>query len=218
MTEFLRITAIEAMKLRRTLALKVSIIVPLAVIGITLAMNLLRSSGSEFVGDHPNGWDTLMLDQTLILWLFVLFPLFVTLEAALLAGVEHRENNWKHLFALSIPRWTIYMAKLIVGFGLVVISSVVLAVGTVAQGWIIATFRPDLGLSLPVPWDLVFLRNFGFLPAALFMLAVQIWVAIRWRSFTVPMAVGVVGTMFGIMLLRTLKNGDSTPFGPFLAS
>jgi hypothetical protein len=208
MSEFVRIISIEAMKLRRTLALKVSIMVPLAVIAITLTMNLLRSYGSEFVGDHPNGWDTLILDQTLILWLFVLFPLFVTLEAALLAGVEHRENNWKHIFALPIPRWTIYMAKLMVGFGLVVVSSVVLAVGTVVQGAIIAMFRPDLGLSLPIPWDLVFLRNFGFLPAALFMLAIQIWVAIRWRSFTVPMVVGIVGTMLSIMLLRTLKSAS----------
>jgi len=216
--DFLRVAIIEAMKLRRTLALKVSIIVPLALIGLTLAVNLARTSGSEFVGDHPNGWDTLMLDQTLVLWCFVLLPLFVTLEAALLAGIEHRENSWKHLYALPIPRWTIFASKLIVGFALVVISSVVLALGTVVQGWILVTFRSDFGLPPAIPWDLIVLRNFGFLPAVPFMLAIQIWVAIRWRSFTVPMAVGIAATMITIMLLRTLKSGDSTPFGPLLAA
>jgi len=218
MAEFRFIVSVEAMKLRWTLALKVSIFVPLALIGLTLATNLLRTSGSEFVLDHGTNWDSLMLDQTLILWCFVLLPLFVTLEAALLAGIEHRENNWRHPYVLPIPRWTIYASKLIVGFALVIISSAVLAIGTAAQGWIIATFRPDLGLSLPVPWDLVVLRNFGFLPVVLFMLSIQMWVAIRWRSFTVPMAVGIAATMLTVMLLRTLKNVDSTPFGPFLAS
>ncbi len=50
------------------------------------------------------------------------------------------------------------------------------------------------------------------------MLAVQTWVAIRWRSFTVAMGLGIGSTIIGIMLLRSLKNIASTPHGPLLAS
>jgi ABC-2 type transport system permease protein len=158
-----------------------------------------------------------MLDQTLVLWCFVLLPLFVTLEAALLAGIEHRENNWKHLFALPVHRWTIYGSKLIVGMALVCVSSLVLAVGTALQGWLLVEFRPDLGVTYPIPWDLIILRNFGFVPVVFLLLAIQLWVAIRWRSFTVPMSVGIAGTLIGVMLLRTLKNSVSTPAGPLIA-
>jgi hypothetical protein len=42
--------------------------------------------------------------------------------------------------------------------------------------------------------------------------------AIRWRSFTVAMGLGIGGTVIGIMLLRSLKNIASTPHGPLLAS
>jgi hypothetical protein len=218
MNELLRVTKVEILKLRRTLALSAAVVVPFVVIAMTMAMNLSRSRGTRFVMDHPNGWDTLMLDQTLVLWCFVLLPLFVALETALLAGLEHREKAWKHLFALPIQRWTIYASKLLVGLALVCLSSVVLAAGTAFQGVILLKFRPDLGLSQPVPWALIFSRNFGFIPVVLLMLAVQLWVAVRWRSFTVPIGVGIVGTLIGIMLLRTLKNSVSTPFGPFLAS
>lgn len=218
MTELLRVTLVELFKLRRTLALWAATLVPLVVIVMTMAMNLSRVSGTEFVLDHPNGWDTLMLDQTLVLWCFVLLPLFVALETALLAGVEHRENTWKLLYALPIQRWTVYVGKLVVCFVLVCLSSLVLAIGTAFQGWILLTFRPDLGLSPPIPWNLILFRNFGFVPVVLLMLAMQMWVAVRWRSFSAGMGLGIAGTLIGVMLLRTLKNSVSTPLGPVLAS
>jgi ABC-2 type transport system permease protein len=86
------------------------------------------------------------------------------------------------------------------------------------EGLVILTLRPDLGLTQPIPWVLILLRSFSFVPAALLMLAVQTWVAIRWRSFTIAMALGIGSTVVGIMLLRSLRNIESTPYGPFLAS
>ena len=218
MNELFRAMQVEVFKLRRTLALWSSLLVPAVVIAMTMAVNLSRSQGTEFVLDHPNGWDTLMLDQTLVLWCFVLLPLFIALEAALLAGLEHRENTWKQMFALPVRRWTIYVSKLIVGMALVCLSSLVLAVGTAFQGWLLVKFRPDLGVTYPIPWSLILLRNFGFVPVVLLLFAVQLWVAIHWRSFTEPMTVGIAGTLIGITLLRTLKNSVSSPAGPLMAS
>jgi ABC-2 type transport system permease protein len=185
---------------------------------MTTAMNLSRATGSRFDPDQPNGWDSLMLDLVLFLWCLVALPPFVSLETALLAGLEHRENTWKHLFALPIPRWTIYAPKLLVGFALVCVSSLVLALGTGLQGLVLLEVRPDLGLTWPVPWGLILLRSFAFVPTVLLMLAVQTWVAVRWRSFTVAMGLGIGSTIVGIMLLRSLKNVASTPQAPFLAS
>jgi ABC-2 type transport system permease protein len=218
MKDLVRAVRVELLKLRRTLALWASLLIPLAVIAMTTAVNLSRERGTKFVLDEPNGWDSLMLDLTLVLWCFVVLPLFVTLETALLAGIEHRENTWKHLFALPIPRWTIYVAKLLVGFSLVCVTSIVLAAGTCMQGWILLTLRPDLGLSAPIPWDLILWRSFSFVPPVLLMLAIQTWVAVRWRSFTIPMGLGISCTAITIMLLRTIKNHMSTPYGPHLAS
>jgi lantibiotic transport system permease protein len=143
---------------------------------------------------------------------------FVALETALLAGLEHRENTWKHLFALPIRRWTIYVPKILVAFALVCVSSLVLAVGTALEGEVLLSVRPDLGLTQPIPWSLILLRSFSFVPAVLLVLALQTWVATRWRSFTVAIGLGIGATVVGIMLLRSLKNIESTPYGPFLAS
>jgi len=218
MIDLVRTTRMEVLKLRRTLALWASLLVPLAVIAMTTAMNLSRAMGTRFDPDQPNSWESLMLDLVLFLWCLVGLPSFVALETALLAELEHRENAWKHLFALPIPRWTIYVPKVLVAFVLVCVSSLVLTVGTGLEGLILLWLRPDLGLTQPIPWGLILLRSFSFVPAVLLMLSVQTWVAIRWRSFTVAMALGVGSTIVGIMLLRSLKSIASTPYSPFLAS
>jgi hypothetical protein len=218
MIDLVRATRMEVLKLRRTLALWASLLVPLAVIAMTTAMNLSRASGTRFDPDQPNGWESLMLDLVLFLWCLVGLPPFVALETALLAELEHRENAWKHLFALPIPRWTIYVPKVLIAFVLVCISSLVLTVGTGLEGLVLLWLRPDLGLTAPIPWGLIVLRSFSFVPAVLLMLTVQTWVAIRWRSFTVALGLGIGSTIVGIMLLRSLKNIASTPYSPLLAS
>jgi len=218
MIDLVRATRVEVLKLRRTLALWAALLVPLAVIAMTTAMNLSRAPGTRFDPDQPNSWDSLMLDLVLFLWCLVGLPPFVALETALLAGLEHRENVWKHLFALAIPRWAIYVPKLVVAFALVCVSSLVLAIGTGLEGMVLLDMRPDLGLTLPIPWELILLRSFAFVPAALLVLCVQTWLAIRWRSFATAMGLGIASTVVGIMLLRSLKNIASTPYGPLLAS
>src|SRR5579859_2264139 len=218
MIALVRATRVEVLKLRRTLALWASLLVPLAVIVMTTAMNLSRAAGTRFDPDQPNSWDSLMLDLVLFLWCLVGLAPFIALETALLAGLEHRENTWKHLYALPIRRWTIYMPKILVAFALVCVSSLVLAVGTALEGEVLISIRPDLGLAPHIPWGLILLRSFSFVPAVLLVLALQTWVAIRWRSFTVAIGLGIGATVIGIMLLRSLKNIESTPYGPVLAS
>ena len=39
------------------------------------------------------------------------------IETALIAGLDHSENQWKNILALPVPRWTIYIGKLLVACG-----------------------------------------------------------------------------------------------------
>ncbi len=148
MIDLVRSTRMELLKLPRTLALWAAIFVPLVVIALTTVINLSHATGSRFDPVQPNGWDSLMLNLVLFLWCLLGLPLFVALKTALLAGLEHRENSWKHLFALPIQRWTIYAAKMLVAAGLLCLTSLTLAVGTGLEGFrIILALRPDLGLA-----------------------------------------------------------------------
>jgi ABC-2 type transport system permease protein len=210
-----RASRVEALKLRRTLALWAALLVPLLVVAMTTALNLSRETGPRVAGGPAAPWDSLMLNLVLFLWCLIGLPLFVALETALLAGLEHRENTWKHLFALPIPRWTIYVAKLLVGAGLVCVSSLVLAAGIGVEGLILLSFRPGQGLTQPIPWDLILFRSFSFTAAALLMLAIQTWVAIRWRNFVVPVGLGIAGTVAGLVLGISARTAEFASFFPW---
>jgi ABC-2 type transport system permease protein len=194
----MRATRVELLKLRRTLALWLSVLIPLVVIAFTLLGTLARDPGTRIAGRSP--WDTLVLNFVFFLWCLVGLPLFVALETALLAGLEHQENTWKHLFALPVPRWSIYGAKLLVGALLIVISSVTICIGVVVEGLTLHMLRPDLGLDLPVPWATIIQYTVTFTLAALLILALQTWVATRWHSFTFALGLGIAGTVAGLLL------------------
>ncbi len=214
MSDLLRATSIECFKLRRTLALWASLLVPLLVTVMTTALGLSRGTGARFLPEQVTPWDG-MTGVVLSLWCLVGLPLFVALMTALLAGLEHREHAWRHLFALPIPRWTIYVAKLLVGGGLLCLSSCVLAVGMALEGVLIHTLRPDLGLSLPIPWDLILLRTLSFTLASALLLAVQTWVAIRWRSFVVALGLGIGGAVTTVVLRNVNESSSFAPVARF---
>jgi hypothetical protein len=212
--DLVRATRVELLKLRRTLALAVALIVPLVVIVMTTVLVLSRDAGTR-LGGSANPWDTVMLNFVLFLWCIVALGPFVALETALLAGLEHQENGWRHLFALPVSRWSIYAAKLVVAAGLIVLSSVVLDLGFAAEGIVIVTFRPDLGLTLPIPWSSLIGRSVEFTLAAALALAIQSWVATRWHSFPLAAGLGIVGSIAGLILSISPRAASIARFFPW---
>jgi len=195
-----RASQVEVLKLRRTLALSASVLVPLLVVAMTAANILARDVSGPLGNPQTEPWNSLTINFVFFLWCLVALPLLVALETALLAGVEHRENAWKHLFALPVPRWSLYAAKLVAGAVLLCISSAVLALGVGLEGMTLNALRPALGLSSPVPWGPIFAAAAAFSLAALCQLAIQTWVAIRWRSFPLALGLGITGTVAGLVL------------------
>src|SRR5574340_188865 len=115
MTALVRALSAELLKLKRTLALWLAFALP-AVIVFLFFLNYFQR-GEFLIREDADSWKWLA-QNVLILWSMLFLPLFTALETALLSGLEHSEKNWKHLFALPIPRWTIYTAKLLAGLGL----------------------------------------------------------------------------------------------------
>src|SRR5258708_9344694 len=103
MTYLIRALHAEILKLNRTLALAMVFIAPLAV-NLLAWFVILRSRGQS---DAP--W-TQFANNTMFVWSVLMMPLFVTLETALLGGLDPGAADWKHLFALPIPPWTIFAA------------------------------------------------------------------------------------------------------------
>ena len=188
----------ETLKLRRTLALRMTLVTPAVVVALCV-VEFVANDGLGGQGDPQRAWRA-FAGASFALWAFLMMPLFITLEAALLAGIEHSDRQWKHLLALPVPRAVHYLAKWFALVALLLATAIVF-VGLIAVGgWTLMHIHPSSGLGGWPPWWWLLRSGIGMVAAALFMAAIQLWVAIRWSSFTIAVAVGMSATVAGFVI------------------
>lgn len=210
MTALARALSAEILKLKRTLIPAMVLISPLAIILLNVFTLLLMR---QYYTDEPvEVWDILVRNGYSF-WTLLMLPLFVTLETALIGGLEHGPSIWKHLFALPIPRWSIYAAKLIVILAIVALSMLVLIGGNWLVGLALGALRLDgLVLAARFPWRLV-LEVGGLVYAlSLLMIAIHVWIATRWSSFAVASGTGMVATVAGFLIANSERWSKVFPW------
>lgn len=196
----------ELLKLKRTLAIRMVFVTPLLV--ATLLFLILwekRTVAADF-----NLWDTLT-KISLSSWAVFMMPLLITLETALLNGLDHGEKNWKHLFALPIPRHAVYAAKLIVAQGMILVSTLFLMVLAILIGLFFKYWRPDMANAGAPPVGLIFKQAAMVWLASWLIIAIHNWISIRWAGFALALGFGMGGVFFAIFA-ASAKVGKYYPW------
>ena len=132
------------------------------------------------------------------LWSFFVLPMTVTALSALLANIEHAPRAWDHMFALPVRRWRMFASKAIILMSVVGVMTALLAIELWIVGALFTAFSPETAPQGAFPWPLAF-RILGMMWAtSLFMAMIQLWVALRFRSFIAPLTVGLGGTFIAV--------------------
>ncbi|RTQ45899.1 hypothetical protein EJV47_24020 [Hymenobacter gummosus] len=202
--------AAERIKLRRTAALRLVVGFAAAPVLIIFAVFYFRGATLLTPGQSPwvpylhNAWRT---EVTLLL------PLFAVLLTSLVVQVEHRAGTWKHLLAQPVPRRTLFVGKLLTVLGLSLLAQTLHAALLLLTGWLLTVLRPELGFqhyATPLaPLAAAVLRIYA---GTVGIVAVQYVVSLAWRSFVVPIALGLVGTVLALTVLR-IAHADLLPYG-----
>jgi hypothetical protein len=196
----LRAFSAETLKLKRTLALGLALLAPLLVIGLQCLV-ALHSSFSLEVGENP--WLAFSQGVT-ILWGLLMLPLFVTLQTALTANLEHGEKTWKQLYAMPVPRWTIYAAKTIINLAIIGLSTAVLGFGQIAAGLILGVIKPSLHFAeWPVDWQPILFQAGAIYLGAWLIIAIHTWISLRWHSFPLASGVGIAATITSFIAINS---------------
>ncbi len=195
-----RAISAEMLKLRRTLAIKMVFVAPIAVVLFTLFIASQAPFTTLQQGPRVDPWRVLTRIN-LQFWGLLMLPLYVTLQTALIAGLDHADNQWKALFARPVPRWTIYVAKLLIVIAMATISAFVLVVAIAAEGEFFRWYDAGLGFSAAPPIRVLLRQAAQMTGLGFLFLTIQHWVSLRWRSFSVAVGVGVVATIAGMAML-----------------
>ncbi len=193
MISLLRAVHAEILKLKRTLAFRVILVLP-CLVGLLEFFIVWRTK--KFPPSF-NLWQTLPTN-TFQVWAIFMLPLLITLETALLNGIEHSDKQWKHIFALPVPRQSIYLAKFIVAQALILISTVVLGVLIVIVGVAATYMRTELANAGPVPFGWIAKYTLLVWIAGWFIIAIHTWISMRWSGFPIALGAGIGGTFFAL--------------------
>jgi ABC-2 type transport system permease protein len=186
----LSVLSVEIRKLNRSLALLLALAAP-CLIGIFAFFNISRF-------DRPGPWEQ-WLTTSVGIWAFFMLPMSVTALTALIAQMEHAPRSWDHLRSLPVPRWRLYAAKLVCVLGLVVVMSVLNLAITWTAVELAATLKPAIRpTGVPDVAGTAWLLA-KVLAAALLMVAIQFWTAMRFSSFVPALALGIGGTFFAVV-------------------
>lgn len=179
---------VELRKLKGSLVLLLCAVAPLIVAVFLLAMATRMP---------VMGWNEALANGA-GLWSFFMLPMTVIALSILLAGVEHGPRAWDHILALPVPRWRIYAAKAAVMMLLIGAMSAMLLVEVRAAGWLLAKVAPAKAFTGDFPWRVGLELMGAMWAASLFMGMLQLWTAIRFRSFVAPMGLGLAGTFIAV--------------------
>src|SRR5262245_28162808 len=106
-TTLARVLSAERLKLKRTNALRLVVIAPMVVVAL-LADLISQAPDSPLGRQRENNWLTLTR-IILSLWTLLALPLYIALQTALIAALEHSDNQWKAVLARPVPRWMVYI-------------------------------------------------------------------------------------------------------------
>lgn len=161
------------------------IVLPLIPAGLGTAnylgnLSLLKSS-----------WYSLWTQHTLFASFFFL-PALLAVYCAWIWRLEHTDHNFNSFLTAPVSAWVIYLGKLIPAIAVSVLAQAIIGVLFVISGKL-------AGINDPLPPEL-----FGWLLCgalgSVAVCAVQLFLSLLIRSFAIPVALGLLGGIAGLMV------------------
>ena len=184
----------EIRKLNGSLALLLLLVAP-AFPGVLALLSL-------FSAEHAPRWGSIFSDFVLPIWAFFLLPMTVTAFTTLVAQIEYKGRAWDHLLALPIARWQIFGAKAIVVLGAAMAMTTLSVLFTLFGAWLGGGLTGLMPIG-DVPWRHIAQSASMIAASAAWFTLLQLWVALRFGSFVVPIAFGIGGTLVAIAISMT---------------
>ena len=159
---------------------------------VILVARLMRARQLPDIYRAADFWQRLWIMSWESMTLMIL-PLSISLVVSLMAQIEYRNNTWKQLHASPQSLATIFFAKLTVVLGMVLLLFVWFNVAMYVIVMIPVLLLPSVDApAAAIPVAYLLRRTTSFFIDILPIVALQYLLALRFRSFVVPLGIALV--------------------------
>ena len=189
----------EMLKTKRTASFYFTIVMAVVIPAILL-LNML-TGGEDLTAirkDPLNGIFELGAERTGFLFL----PMFVILVCTLLPQIEYRNNTWKQVFATPQTKGHVFLAKLLNVHLLLILFLIANLIFLSMVVVITHLSIPSLQLlQQPFNTATLLVRTANMYLVMLALCSLQFWLGLRFRNFIIPISVGLVLWILGMILV-----------------
>mgnify|MGYP000018004798 CR=1 FL=1 len=137
-----------------------------------------------------SSWYSLWTQHTLFAAFFFL-PALLAVYCAWEWRLENTDHNFNSFLTAPVPTVALYLAKLLPAVGVSVLTQLVVGLLFIASGFL-------AGIREPLPPQLLEWLGCGAL-GSIAICAVQLFLSLVIRSFAIPVAIGLLGGIAGLM-------------------
>ena len=130
----------------------------------------------------------------------LILPMLIVFIAYSVNSIEHKADTWKTLFSLPIPKFSIYTAKYLYAFFLVLLCLSLFVLFTLGFGNLLSVLKPALKFSEYNAAGALMQVYFKLFLSALGILSIQFLLSLLFRDFLKPMGIGFVCAITGAIL------------------
>jgi hypothetical protein len=130
----------------------------------------------------------------------LLLPMLIVFIAYSVNNIEHKAETWKTLFSLPISKWSVYAAKYVYAFFLIVLCLMLFVLFTLGLGNFLSVLKPALKFSEYHMESTLALIYFKLLLSSLGILSIQFLLSLLFRDFLKPMGIGFTATIAGVIM------------------
>jgi len=197
MHAFISAFRVEKLKLKHSLLLQVSILIPVGYIALELVGALQRQSLGIEAG--VNFWSAIT-ESFSRNWLFLLYPLLLTLQTALLGDMEYRNNTWQLIFCQPKKRSLILAAKQLMAVVIPFISLLCMFAGMLLFGFILKYLKPEFHVDNNIPFAEIGWTFLAPFLISIFVISIQTWISLNWGNFIVSCSTGITCMLVALFL------------------
>lgn len=193
-----KLLMVELLKIRRSLALLMMLLIPLMVVVLNVLV-LARRNGIAAIDARQWGF---YWSMTTAMWCYFMLPLFIALVTGLLNGQEHKNQSWRLMLTLPVSQTRLFVVKGLLAWLFVMGASAILAAGAYIGALVlIAIGASSQGAFVFAPLPMLAKLAVTSLP----VIAIQHALSWRYQNLVLPLALGVVATM-GITQIGSSSN------------
>ena len=200
----------EVLKHKGSFMLWFVILVPFIVAGITF-LTVIPSTHNR--ASVPARWYVIFNYQPY-------FHIFTFLQILFISHVnyrEHKNNTWKNLCLLPIPRWVVFVSKAMFAYLVLAINVLLFFFLVLSSVYLLGKLKPELGFQYADYWHEAFVPTVKLFLASTGVFAIMYWVSHHFKSIVLSIIAGMTGyaSAFALFLFTTRRGYIGFPYSKF---